>query len=195
MGPLFLVYLSNRCTCESPRVRWISGRSFRPGINQFYLFIFIFFALSLFGGAVAREWALLSTWSGVGEIRDKWCSLLTPSSGYLWLINWSEKETCCHSGEAAPDLCGCASEQPTGCSGEMKRQPSLSRCCFPSCLLWREMKTIRFAGMDECARWGVRWRCPQFQASSALAPRPPEVCVLPSSLPKLLKPLMVASIY
>lgn len=53
------------------------------------------------------------------------------------------------AGEAAPDLCGCASEQPTGCSGEMKRQPSLSRCCFPSCLRWRGMRTIHFAGMAE----------------------------------------------
>lgn len=55
------------------------------------------FALSLFGRAVGWEWAFLVTRSGVGESHDKWCSLLTPSLGYLWLINWSEKESCWRS--------------------------------------------------------------------------------------------------
>lgn len=97
------------------------------------------------------------------------------------------------AGEAAPDLCGCASEQPTGCSGEMKRQPSLAHCCFPSCLLWREMKTIPFAGMDEGGRWGVRWRHPQFQTSASLSTLRRSVSY-PGVTDRLLLPLMVVSI-
>lgn len=90
-GSVFPVYLSNHCTCESPGARWILGWSIRPGINL------SLFALSLFGRAVGWEWAFVVTWSGVSESHDKWCSLLTPSLGYLWLINWSERETCWRS--------------------------------------------------------------------------------------------------
>lgn len=102
------------------------------------------FALSLFGRAVGWEWALLVTWSGVGESHDKWCSLLTPSLGYLWLINWSEKETCWRSrgrqrqaSVAVPQSGPQALvERERERKRVRKRQPSLSLslfCLFPVC--------------------------------------------------------------
>lgn len=124
------------------------------------IFFFFFFALSLFRGAVpgnelssAHEVELVKS-----VINGALCwHLHRVIYGSLIEV---KRRLVATAGEAAPDLCGCASEQPTGCSGEMKRQPSLSRCCFPSCLLWGEMKTIHFAGMDECGSWGIRWRPP-----------------------------------
>lgn len=130
---MFLVYLSNHCTCESPCARWILGWRVRPGINL------SLFALSLFGQAVGWEWAFLVTWSRVGESHDKWCSLLTPSLGYLWLINWSEKETCWRSrGRQRQASVALPQSSPQALGGKREwvreRQPSLSHfCLFPAC--------------------------------------------------------------
>lgn len=117
------------------------------------------FALSLFGRAVGWEWAFLVTWSGVGESHDKWCSLLTPSLGYLWLINWSEKETCWRSrGRQRQASMAVPQSGPQALverEGERvrKKQPSLSLSLLSvSCLLWREKETTHSSGLE----W--KWR-------------------------------------
>lgn len=64
-------------------------------------------------------------------------------------------------GEAAPGLRGCASERPTGFSGERERdregeEESAEEAAIPlslsllsvSCLRWRERETTHSSGMD-----------------------------------------------
>lgn len=111
------------------------------------------FELSLFGRAVGWEWVYLITWSGVGESHDKWCSLLTPSLGYLWLINWSEKETCWRSrGRQHQAAVAVPQSGPRALVWRVRQRKEKTAIplslLFVSYLLWRERKTIHSSGMD-----------------------------------------------
>lgn len=61
--------------------------------KSFSLFVFlcVFFTRLCLGVQEAVDELFFVTWT---KSVDKWWSLLTPSMSYLWVINWSEKETC-----------------------------------------------------------------------------------------------------
>lgn len=121
---------------------WESQRKiFSAGVSVQKL-IFPFFALSLFGSGARLGMSSPVTRSGAGESYDKWCSLLTPSLGYLWLINWSEKETCWRSGRrrrqawAALPRCG---PQASGATWTGEAAVAVSVCfLFPVVSEWNK---------------------------------------------------------
>lgn len=93
--PWFPAYFSNRCTCERSSLKYILGWSGWSEINLlFAIFLILFCFAAPFGGkcrAVKEHFLYMQC---NGERRDKLWSLLTPPLGYLWLINWTEKESC-----------------------------------------------------------------------------------------------------
>lgn len=142
----------------------MNSRLERSSRNKSLSFCIVFVWVELWGW----EWAFLVTWSGVGESHDKWCSLLTPSLGYLWLINWSEKETCWRSRGRQRQASVAVPQSGPQASGEREgvreRQPSLSHfCLFPVCCGEKGRQAIHQEWMGKT---GMRSQPPPFPIAS-----------------------------
>lgn len=135
-------YLSNRCTCEFLRRK--NSRLECSGRNKSFSFPPLLFFGGVFLCLVPKQWGyewVVSLVKCSGESRDKLRLFLTPSLGYLWFINWTEEESCWHSGgfggRARPGFYVFAWVRPSGLRGmsENESAPRFSSGLLP--VYWR----------------------------------------------------------